>query len=166
MVETEEKRNYSESGREIKRAKTDLTLRQQQFCNEYVSNGGNATAAYKAAYNSSNMLPATINRKAKTLMDTGKIRARIDQLTAPAAKKAALTVESHIEELSRLKEAAETAGHFTAAIRAEELRGKAVGFYLKDNNPRSDQPCKIIIRRISPREIKAEINNDDSGDVD
>ena len=91
------------------KAKYQLTVKQEKFCQEYVKIG-NASEAYRIAYNTSGMLPATVNRRAKDLMDNGKIRARTEELIAPAAKKATLTVTSHLEELGRLKALAETAG--------------------------------------------------------
>jgi len=55
-----------------------LTKKQEDFCQAYLVSG-NATEAYRRVYNCSKMKPATINRKAKVLMDQGKIRARISE---------------------------------------------------------------------------------------
>ena len=106
-----------------------LTARQEAFCLRYLETG-NASEAYRQTYKSTVMKPETVNRKAKELLDNGKITARLDELRAPVVEKAQLTLESHLTELDRLKTAAEGAGNITAAIRAEELRGKAAGLYM------------------------------------
>lgn len=79
-----------------------LTEKQDKFCREYVSNGGNATEAYRQAYNTNRMQSETVNRNAKTLKDNTKIATRIEQLKAPALKKFNVTRERIIGELARI----------------------------------------------------------------
>lgn len=78
-----------------------LTTQQENFCKEFVV-CGDASEAYRKTYSTKNMKPTTINRKAKALMDNGKIRARIEQLKAPALKKFNVTRERIIGELARI----------------------------------------------------------------
>ena len=104
----------------------DLTGKQEAFCLAYIETG-NASEAYRRAYNAESMKPATVNRKAKMLMDMGKIRARLTELQSEAAEKSKLTLESHLEKLRELRDAAADFGQFSAAIRAEIARGKAAG---------------------------------------
>ena len=66
---------------------TGLTEKQDRFCLEYVKNGGNATAAYRATYATSGT-EATVNRAAKELTDNPKIAARLAALRAPVVAKA------------------------------------------------------------------------------
>jgi hypothetical protein len=40
-----------------------------------------------------------------------------------------LTVENHLIRLAELRDQAFATGNYSAAIRAEELRGKVAGFY-------------------------------------
>ena len=56
-----------------------LTLKQEGFCHTYMETG-NMSEAYRKNYNCSRMKPETVNRKAKELMDSGKISARIRKL--------------------------------------------------------------------------------------
>ena len=58
-----------------------LTIKQERFARKYVATG-NASEAYRLVYNSENMKPATINRKAKELLDNGKIAALIEKVKA------------------------------------------------------------------------------------
>lgn len=41
------------------------------------------------------------------------------------------SLDDHLNRLARLRDRAEEADEFSAAIRAEELRGKAMGFYIE-----------------------------------
>ena len=146
-----------------KKAMYRLTVKQERFCQEYIKTG-NASEAYRIAYDSSGMLPATVNRRAKDLIDNSKLRDRIAELQAPAVKQARITLESHLAELHRIKLASEAAGKYASALRAEELRGKLSGFY---REPGKAEPItRIVITRKKSSEIEAEINGNDSEDAD
>ena len=105
-----------------------LIPNQEAFCLAYLETG-NASEAYRRAYNAENMKPETVNRRAKELIDNGKIAARLTALQGEAAEKSKLTLESHLEKLRELRDAAADFGQFSAAIRAEIARGKAAGLY-------------------------------------
>lgn len=106
-----------------------LTLKQEKFCQAYIQ-CGNASEAYRQAYDTANKKPATVNRRGFELLnENGKIRARIEELRAPALQSAMLTLETHLAEMDRLARVAEENGNLAAAIRAQELRGKAAGLY-------------------------------------
>ena len=107
-----------------------LTNKQEMFCCEYLR-CGNASEAYRVAYDAAGMLPATINRKAKEVMDNGKIAARLSELRKPVFEAAQLTLAAHLAELNRLKMLAEASEQIAVALRSEELRGKASGLYVE-----------------------------------
>lgn len=106
-----------------------LTQKQETFCLAYMKTG-NASEAYRRAYDAARMKPETVNRKAKELLDNGKIRARLDELRKPVVDAAQITYESHLTRLKELSDAAFEAGQFAAAIKAEESRGKVAGLYV------------------------------------
>ena len=56
-----------------------LTIKQEDFCHAYIETG-NASAAYRRAYDAVGMKPETVNRAAKALMDNYKITARVEEL--------------------------------------------------------------------------------------
>ncbi len=62
-----------------------MTPKQEAFCLAYVETG-NASEAYRRAYDAARMKPGTVNRKAKELLDNGKITARIDELRSELVK--------------------------------------------------------------------------------
>ena len=106
-----------------------LTQKQETFCQEYIKTG-NASEAYRTAYDTENMKDTTINRNAKAMMDSSKIATRIEELRKPALDAAQVTLEGHLSELARLKELAIMAGQIPAAVTAEHHRGKVGGFYV------------------------------------
>lgn len=57
-----------------------MTLKQEKFIEVYLSNGGNASAAYRTSYNSNKMKPNVINNKASELLKKDEVRVRIDEL--------------------------------------------------------------------------------------
>lgn len=78
-----------------------LTTKQEAFCLAYLE-AGNASEAYRRAYDAGRMKAETINRKAKALMDDGKIAARIGELRAAVAKRTVISEVRVIEETARI----------------------------------------------------------------
>lgn len=107
-----------------------LTQKQENFCLAYIETG-NASEAYRTAYDAERMNEATINRSAKEAMDNPKISARIAELRAPVVAKAQITLEQHLNDLKRLRDLAEASEKFGPAIQAEVARGKASGLYVE-----------------------------------
>lgn len=107
-----------------------LTAKQEAFCLAYLETG-NASEAYRQAYNAKTNKPESIHRTAKEMLDNPKIASRLEELRAPVRKKALLTLESHLERLNHLSAMAEQAGQYGPAIKAEESRGKAAGLYVE-----------------------------------
>jgi hypothetical protein len=100
------------------------------FCLSIIS-GMNQSDAYREHYNCEKMKPESIHRKAKELMDNGKVTARLEELREPVRKAACLDLESHLRRLNDLSMVAEAEGQFGPAITAETNRGKAAGLYIE-----------------------------------
>lgn len=105
-----------------------LTQKQEAFCLAYLVSG-NASEAYRSAYNAANMKPETVKNKAHQMLKRGDIRATLEVLRKPVVEKAQITLESHLSRLKQLSEKAESEGQLSAAITAEVSRGKASGLY-------------------------------------
>lgn len=105
-----------------------LTVKQEKFCQAWLRTG-NASAAYRQAYDAQRMQPQTVNRKAIELTRNGRIAARMAELQTPVVAEAQMTLAAHLERLAELADEARDAGQFAAAITAETNRGKAAGFY-------------------------------------
>lgn len=110
--------------------KPGLTAKQEAFCLAYIETG-NASEAYRRSYDAGKMKPETVNRSAKELLDNRKIAARLAALREPVVAAAKMTLETHLQRLADLSDAAEKAGQFSAAIAAEVARGKASGVHVE-----------------------------------
>lgn len=108
---------------------SNLTPKQEKFCQEYIKTG-NASEAYRRAYDTKKSKESTINRRAKELLDDGKITARLKELQQPAIEKAEMTLERHLNDLKAIRNAAFKDKRFSAAAQAEIARGRAAGFYV------------------------------------
>ncbi len=71
----------------------ELTPKQEKFCLAYIETG-NASEAYRQAYNAEKMKPETVNRTAKELLDNPKIAARLSDLSAAHVERHNVTVDT------------------------------------------------------------------------
>ncbi len=68
---------------------------------EYIKTG-NASEAYRRAYNTKKMKPDTINNKAYELLKSGGISARVAVLQKKAEERAMVTIEKVVKELAKI----------------------------------------------------------------
>jgi hypothetical protein len=108
-----------------------LTLKRQAFVHAYLVNGGNATDAYHRSHNCEKMGYAAIRVEACRLLKRPNITLAIERYRNSEIVGTMLTIEQHMSELRELRDAAKASGQLSAAIRAEELRGKLRGFYVE-----------------------------------
>lgn len=107
-----------------------LTQKQENFCLAYIETG-NASEAYRRAYNTVGASEKTIWEKASRLLKEGKVRARLEELRKPAKESAQITLAQHLSTLEELRELAKEEGKYGPAIQAEIARGKAAGLYVE-----------------------------------
>lgn len=79
----------------------ELTPKQENFCRFYIETG-NASEAYRRAYDASGMKDAVIHVKASELLDNGKITVRIAELQADHRKRHEVTVDRLVQELASI----------------------------------------------------------------
>lgn len=109
-----------------------LTLKQENFCLAYIETG-NATEAYRRAYDASKMKDAVINVKASELLANGKITVRLEELRKPIIERHNITVDDLLAELEQARKAAldATTPQASAATAATMGKAKLLG-YLTD----------------------------------
>lgn len=90
---------------------------------------GNASEAYRQAYNAENMKPETVNRKAKELLDHGKISARIEALQEGHRERHRITVDDLLAELEEARQVAlgQSNPQSSAAVAATMGKAKLLG---------------------------------------
>ncbi len=70
-----------------------LTPKQEKFCQVFIETG-NASEAYRQAYNAENMKDSTINRNACEVLGNNKITTRLDKLNEQHQKRHNINVDS------------------------------------------------------------------------
>jgi len=127
-----------------------LTSKQENFCHAFIELG-NASDAYRAAYDAEKMKEETIWRSAHDVLKNPKVAARIEELRAPIVERVRITLESHLDELERLKEIALQKDNINAALTAEMGRAKAAGLYVTKVESKTEltgpegEPVKFVI---------------------
>lgn len=84
---------------------SNLTPKQEAFCLAYIETG-NASEAYRRAYNAEKMKTEVIAVKACELLKSGKVAVRVSELQASAVKRNEITVDDLLAELEEAREAA------------------------------------------------------------
>lgn len=116
-------------------AEAKLTAKEEKFCLE-VATGVDEfdkpisySEAYRRAYNAGKMKPDTVDVKASQMMAKDKIAVRVRNLRDNIAKKAAITVESLLNELEEARQAALSAEtvQSSAAVSATMSKAKLLG---------------------------------------
>ena len=79
----------------------ELTIKQEKFCNKYVE-CGNASEAYRFAYNANKMKDETIARTAHGLLDHPKITARVNELKEALRQESDITKQRVLEEFAKI----------------------------------------------------------------
>jgi len=103
-----------------------LTPKQARFVSEYLKDQSATQAAIRAGY-----AKASAEVQGCRLLRNAHIRAAVGKAQKRVAVKAEVTLEGHLGDLKRLRDAAAKKGQFSAAITAEVARGKASGLHVE-----------------------------------
>lgn len=103
-----------------------LTPKQENFCLAYLETG-NASEAYRRAYDADGMTPGSINVKASELLSNVKIAVRLDELREPILKRHAITVDDLLAELEEARRLALETEAPAPAVSATMGKAKLLG---------------------------------------
>ena len=112
-----------------------MTPKQEKFCQLYVELG-NASEAYRGAYNTERMKPESINVNASKLLADAKIALMIGELKAHHAERHDMTVDDIASMLKEDREFARQCATPAAAVSATMGLAKLYG-YLRDKHEHS-----------------------------
>lgn len=131
---------------------TGLTVKQEAFCHGIIE-GKSLSDAYRAAYVTENMAPATIHTQACVMFNDPVIANRIRMIMDEMAEKRRMLASSDIElALATLRELSVAADTDASRIRAAEILAKAAGAFtetveIKDTTDRSEMELEEAIRQ-------------------
>lgn len=142
-----------------------LTEKQDNFCLEYIKNGGNAAEAYRAT---SNVKPTTksasIWAEASKLLANPKVTLRIQQLKADAASGRGVTVETLIDEYAEAYRTALNGKQPAAMVAAVKAKAELLGLQkqtLVVQDPEGQPLRPVVIELVAPGYAAAQESEDD-----
>lgn len=120
-----------------------LTDKEWLFCYEYLRTGSE-TKALERSYLEEMRKPTPPGRSrklylAKRILARPRVQVALDQMRREMRASGRVTLEQHLATLDELRDASVDAGQFAAAVRAEELRGRALGFYWEQHLIRDER---------------------------
>ena len=127
-----------------------LTPKQEAFCQRYIETG-NASAAYRLSYDAAAMKPESVNRKAKELLDNGKIAARLAELRSAAQAAHGVTVDSLLAELEEARQVGREKGQSSAMTAATMGKARLTGLDKDTGEDDSPTPAAVRIEVVSGR---------------
>ena len=140
---------------------TDLTPKQTRFC-QAVASGCTMSDAYREAYSTSNMKPASIHREASVLMSNPMVTQRVQRLQRQKDRAVVATSVSDRERvLTKLRDLMDAAKTETVQLGAAIALGKTAALFTDVTRDDSDQDFDLeaIDKEIAQRiaEIEAEM---------
>jgi phage terminase small subunit len=142
-----------------------LTPKQENFCLAYLETG-NASEAYRRAYNAENMKPDSINVNACKLLAEAKIKLRLEELRAPIIAKARLTVEDLLRELEEARRLAIDTEAPAPAVSATMGKAKLLGLdkqVIEHTGPNGGPILTREVSEMTDEELAELIANDNKG---
>ena len=127
-----------------------LTPKQESFCQRYIETG-NASEAYRLSYDADGMKPESINRKAKELIDNGKIAARLSELRAEVQAAHGVTVASLIAELEEARQVGKERGQASAMAAATMGKARLAGLDKQADGDDTPAPAAVTVNVVSGR---------------
>jgi phage terminase small subunit len=103
-----------------------LTPKQEAFVLAYIEIG-NASEAYKRAYNAAKMKAETVRVKASELLKNGNVTVRLSELQKKHAERHEVTVDSLVSELEEARELAKRTEAPAAMVAATMGKAKITG---------------------------------------
>lgn len=105
-----------------------LTPKQEKFAQVYVETG-NASEAYRRAYNTKNYKPESVTVNASKLLSDANVSLRVAELRAATVKRHEITVDTIRDMLLEDRDFARELETPAAAVSATEKLGKLYGLF-------------------------------------
>ncbi|EOE6860051.1 terminase small subunit [Cronobacter dublinensis] len=141
---------------------TDLTIKQEAFCQAYIETG-NASEAYRTAYAADKMKPEAVHVQASNLKDNPKIALRLKELQGEIRQRHNVTIDSLLAELEEARQKALSAEtpQSSAAVAATMGKAKLTGLdkQVVELTGQGGGPVRVVT--MSPDDIKRVMENDD-----
>ena len=130
-----------------------MTPKQADFVRWYFELG-NASEAYKRAYNS-HAKPNTLHRKANDLLKHPVIKAEVQTMQAQARERNQVTIDKVVDELEEARQVAKQSGNAAAMVSATLGKAKVLGLVVdkQETNTKILTPPVFNFKPVSPKEM-------------
>ena len=130
-----------------------MTPKQADFVRLYFELG-NASEAYKRAYNS-HAKPNTLHRKANDLLKHPVIKAEVQTMQAQARERNQVTIDNVVDELEEARQVAKQSGNAAAMVSATLGKAKVLGLVVdkQETNTKILTPPVFNFKPVSPKEM-------------
>lgn len=122
-----------------------LTAKREAFAVAYVETG-NASEAYRRAFNAERTQPHVVHVKASELLADGKVKVRVKELQAMAAERALISVQSLTEELEEARALALAEKQPSAAVSASMGKAKLHGLLTDKVEAKVNEKRTVILQ--------------------
>ena len=146
-------REEVEAAAQPENAPVRLLLREEKFAQGVAKGLTQTAAALEAGY-----AEASAHVQGSRLMKKAKVRARILQLSGATGKDVEDARKDHLTQLVELRQMAKAKGQLSAAIKAEELRGRVLGLYV-EQVIKAEVGGQLSVEDANPAEIKQAIHD-------
>ena len=130
-----------------------MTPKQADFVRWYFELG-NASEAYKQAYNSTGK-PNTLHRKANELLKHPIIKKEVQTMQAQARERNQVTIDNVVDELEEARQIAKQSGNAAAMVSATLGKAKVLGLVVdkQETNTKILTPPVFNFNPVSPKEM-------------
>jgi phage terminase small subunit len=132
-----------------------LTQKQEAFALAYVETG-NASEAYRRAYDAEKMQPQTVWNEASLVLGNREVSVRVMELQEAARERTLVTVESITKELEDVRSAAFAAKEFSPSVTAIMGKAKVNGLITDKIGGDRNNPLELVTRieLVAPKRIE------------
>lgn len=124
-----------------------LTPKQEAFARAYIETG-NASEAYRRAFDASKMKPETIKKRASELLGRGDIKGTVAELRGEVQQAHGVTVASLITELEEARQVAKGREQGAAMVQATIGKAKLAGLLDKADEGKGDDLAAALTKAI------------------
>ena len=133
-----------------------LTLKQEKYCAKFVE-CGNASEAYRYAYNAEKMKPRTVNKRALELQNNGYITGRVEALRAEHAKRHEITIDSIATELEEARVLARITQAPASMVSASMGKAKLFGLITDKQETTGKDGAPLVPNEITVKFVSAKV---------
>jgi hypothetical protein len=128
-----------------------LSVDEDSFALAVVECGGNLSSAYRMVFGEDAKTPMA---RGRALLAKPQIVARIHELSETIKESTLVSLGTHLQELSIIRDMAKVQGQLKIALQAERSRGEVVGLYNKfEHGDRGNGPVNVQINLVSKYDV-------------